>query len=285
MQLPQLDDRYSIEERIGHGGMGVVYRAHDHVLDRDVAIKIAAATVDAATAERLIRESRILARLEHPGIVTVHDAGVDASGRPWYAMRLVRGERLDQWSIGKSRGERMRLFLQLCDAIAFAHAHHVIHRDIKPSNVMVGAFGEVLVLDWGIALLSDDHQTEAIVAGTPGFMAPEQLRGDSQRIDERTDVFGLGALLATLIGDGERSARPLEAIVARACADDVAHRYADVESLAQDVRNWLDGFPVAAYRERWWERLHRVYQRNQAILLLFLAYAIVRLVILWWRGV
>jgi serine/threonine protein kinase len=300
VQQPQVDERYVVGELIGKGGMGAVYRAYDQVLQRDVAIKVSAFPMDSASAERLARESRILARLEHPGIVSVHDAGVDANGTPWYAMRLIRGERLDAWASGRSRGERLRVFLQVCDAIGFAHAHDVIHRDIKPANVMIGAHGEVLVLDWGIARLGTDSRATGLqrasagdadtqdgtVVGTPGYMAPEQQAGDMNAIDIRTDVYGLGALLNVLAQDASpRLPRPLKAIIDKAQATSPALRYATVAELAQDVRDWLDGLPVTSYRERWWERLDRFYRNNQTIVLLFAMYAVVRMIILWWRGV
>jgi eukaryotic-like serine/threonine-protein kinase len=302
LHVPQFDDRYVIGPLLGRGGMGAVYRAHDQVLDRDVAIKVTSAALDNRNAERLSRESRILAQLEHPGIVPVHDAGVDASGNPWYAMRLVRGERVDTWANGRSRGERLRVFLQVCDAIGFAHAHDVIHRDIKPGNIMVGAYGEVLVLDWGIARSGLEHRLPApssatleltsvtqdgLIVGTPGYMAPEQEAGDVGAMDVRTDVFGLGALLDVLAREPgtTRLPRALASIIDKARASSPAHRYPTAAALAQDVRHWLDGLSVSSYRERWWERMQRFYMRNQPIVLLFLMYAVVRMIILWWRGV
>jgi serine/threonine-protein kinase len=221
-------------------------------------------------------------------------------------MRLVRGARLDVWANGRSRGERLRVFLQVCDAIGFAHAHGVIHRDIKPANVMIGEFGEVLVLDWGIARVhgnmdtrnmrdipsthtaSDSTDTQdGMVMGTPGYMAPEQQAGHVDAIDVRTDVFGLGALLDVLVADGAAvpTPRPLMAIIDKARAASPESRYATVADLALDVRHWLDGMPVSSYTERWWERMDRFYRNNQTIVLLFAMYAVVRVIILWWRGV
>lgn len=297
MQLPDVDERYEAAERIGQGGMGLVYRAFDRVLERDVAIKVTSALVDDSAVRRLSREARILARLEHPGIVSVHDAGVTPDGRPWYAMRLVRGVRLDRWVVHRTRGERLRLFLQVCDAIGFAHAQHVVHRDIKPGNIMVGEYGEVLVLDWGVAKVGDDvargvttgssqDTQDGVVVGTPGFMAPEQASGTQHAVDFRADIYALGMLLRWLSTDEkDQASRPLAAIGDRAAAPDVTARYQDVASLAADVRRWLDGERVTAYRERWWERVKRFYLRNQTILLLFLTYAVVRMIILLWRGV
>ena len=146
-------------------------------LSREVAVKVADAYgADAAALQRLEREARILAALEHPGIVPVHDTGVTADGRAYYVMTLVRGGGLADTAAALSLPGRIALFLKVCDTVAFAHAHGVVHRDLKPENVMVGRFGEVLVLDWGVAAVAEESAgTDAgVVVGTPGFMPPEQ---------------------------------------------------------------------------------------------------------------
>src|SRR5205085_5288833 len=122
----------------------------------------------------------ILARLEHPGIVPVHDFGELADGRLFYAMKHVRGERLDRWAAaGPALRVRLDVFVRMCEAVAFAHAHGVIHRDLKPENVMVGEFGEVLVLDWGLATVKGPLSSAASSgSGTPPYIAPEQARGE-----------------------------------------------------------------------------------------------------------
>src|SRR6185436_20835 len=169
--------RYELVSILGRGGMGVVYLARDTALDREVALKI----FDRAPGDA--NEARLIARLEHPGIVPVHDFGELPDGRQFYAMKLVRGDRLDRWmGAGRDISERLGVFLRVCDAVAFAHAHGVVHRDLKPANVMVGEFGEVLVLDWGIAaeLTNADSGSRGrdSIVGTPEYMAPEQARGD-----------------------------------------------------------------------------------------------------------
>src|SRR3954451_12205429 len=137
--------RYRVVEEIGRGGMGVVYQAYDEVLERTVALKVLNGP----------REARTLASLEHPGIVPVHDAGVLPDGRAFYAMKLVQGTRLDRYrAAAPSISDRLRTFLRICEPIAFAHSRGVIHRDLKHENLMIGDFGEVLVLDWGIAATS-----------------------------------------------------------------------------------------------------------------------------------
>jgi serine/threonine protein kinase len=144
--------RYELVSILGRGGMAVVYLARDTTLDREVALKVLDWSVDATSRERLSREAHILARLEPPGIVPVHDFGQLADGRLFYAMKRVRGDRLDRWLAARpALHARLSVFLRICDAVAFAHAHGVIHRDLKPENVMIGHFGEVLVLDWGVA--------------------------------------------------------------------------------------------------------------------------------------
>src|SRR5262245_47177225 len=191
--------RYQLASVLGRGGMAVVYLARDTTLDREVALKVLDWKADDSSAARLAQEARILASLEHPGIVPVHDFGQLADGRMFYAMKRVRGERLDHWVAGRALHERLNAFLRVCDAVAFAHAHGVVHRDLKPANVMVGEFGEVLVLDWGIARVRGQSETNGLVAGTPDYMAPEQARGD-RSVDERADVFALGTILTGLTG-------------------------------------------------------------------------------------
>ena len=295
---PDAGERYEIHELLGRGGMGAVYRATDRVLRRDVALKVLSTELEEGDiARRLEREARVLATLEHPGIVAIHDAGTLGDGRPFYIMRLVRGRRLDEQARLEGRGQRLRRFLAVCDAVSFAHSKGVIHRDLKPANVMVGEFGEVLVLDWGVAKVAADVVTstgafqrasegdtgDGVAVGTPGFMAPEQSAG-AQSIDSRADVFALGAVLRDLLG-AEKIPTPLRAVVARATAASVSDRYPNVDALAADVRSWLDGAAVSAYTESPWERALRFYRRNSALVLLLLAYLVVRLFILWWRGV
>jgi serine/threonine protein kinase len=290
--------RYTVHELLGRGGMGTVFRATDEVLGREVALKVLSTEQETpGVARRLEREARVLARLEHSGIVAVHDAGVLADGRPFYVMRLVRGRRLDDQAREDGRGDLLRRFLAVCDAVSFAHARGVIHRDLKPSNVMVGEFGEVMVLDWGVAKINDvddergdlaesvpGDTADGVAVGTPGFMAPEQASGGAL-VDARADVYGLGAVLGDLLAVQENPIpAPLRAIVDRATAERAEDRYPTVDALAADVRAWLDAAPVSAYRESPWERFARFYGRNQAIILLLLAYLVARALILAWRG-
>lgn len=287
------DGRYQFDEEIGRGGMGIVYRAFDRELQRDVAIKVLNAAA-AGMADRLRQEARILGRLEHPGILPIHDIGTLPDGRLFYVMKLVRGERLDQYAARDgSLSDRLRIVDRLCDAVAFAHAHGVIHRDLKPENVMIGAFGEVLVLDWGVAkvrqallasaegcvsLAGTQHGT---VLGTPGYMAPEQAIGDAPQVDERADVFAIGSLLAYLIPAAPRA---LAAVVGRARQTDPAARYASVTALAAEIKRYAAGLPVDAYREGLIERARRVARRHRTPIVLVTAYLLMRIILLLAAG-
>src|ERR1700690_1793894 len=150
--------KYELLEEIGRGGMGAVYRARDAELDREVALKVLHQPETAAgAAARMLREARILARLEHPSIVPVHDVGTLPDGRVFYVMKRVEGRRLDQFrATAPGLTELLRVFEKICEAAAFAHAQGIIHRDLKPENIMVGSFGEALVMDWGVAKVLAD---------------------------------------------------------------------------------------------------------------------------------
>jgi len=225
---------YELLDEIGRGGMGVVYRARDAALDRDVAVKLLSERYppDSLPAQRFLSEARITGQLQHPGIPAVHQVGTLADGRPFLAMKLIKGSTLEailkhRTDPAAERGRLLAIFEAVCQAVGYAHAHHVIHRDLKPANVMVGAFGEVQVMDWGLAKVLGEgspatadtlaaEQTHAwtkvsptqeagaftqagSLVGTPAFIPPEQAIGQIERVNERSDVFGLGALLAVIL--------------------------------------------------------------------------------------
>jgi serine/threonine protein kinase len=309
-------------ERVARGGMGVVYAALDEMLDRRVALKVLDVPVaDGDLARRLNREARVLARLEHPGIVPVHDVGTLADGRVFYAMKFVEGQRLDKYiEAVNSLPDRLRLFLRICDAVGFAHARGVLHRDLKPANVMVGAFGEVLVMDWGLAkilreqsagvpeedpeatilhtpkMTDDSADTkeatqvtgQGTVLGTPGYMSPEQARGDVANVNERSDIFSLGAVLRFLLTPPAtansnfrwRRDKALQAICAKATESDPANRYARVSDLSADVSRYLDGLPVSARKETIFDKAVRFYRRYTVAILLIAAYLVMRALLL-----
>jgi tetratricopeptide (TPR) repeat protein len=225
---------YELRDEIGSGGMGVVYRARDTALDRDVAVKLLSQRypTDSPAAQRFLGEARITGQLQHPGIPAVHQVGALADGRPFLAMKLIKGQTLEALLKSRAnpsaeRGRFVAVFEQICQAVGYAHAHRVIHRDLKLANVMVGAFGEVQVMDWGLAKVlgqetpatgdtlvpektrawtevsptpeAGSHTQAGSLVGTPAFIPPEQAAGELGKVDERADVFGLGALLAAIL--------------------------------------------------------------------------------------
>jgi len=225
---------YELIAEIGRGGMGIVYRARDTALDRDVAVKVLAQrySVDSVLAERFLREALITGQLQHPGMPAVHQVGALGDGRPFLAMKLIKGSTLESILSHRpdpaaERGPLLAIFEAVCQAVGYAHAHRVIHRDLKPANIMVGAFGEVQVMDWGLAKALGEETpaaTEALaptetrawseikptpetgshtqagsMIGTPAYIPPEQAAGELGKVDERSDVFGLGALLAMIL--------------------------------------------------------------------------------------
>jgi len=270
--------RYHLLGLVGRGGMGAVYRAFDSTLAREVALKVI--EVPGSSVEPALAEARLLAQLEHPGIVAVHDAGVLPDGQAYVVMRLVTGRRLDEFFAGGDTGlsERLVVFEKLCDAVAFAHSRGVIHCDLKPQNVVIGPFGEVVVLDWGIALVAG-ASGETTVAGTSRYMAPEQRAGAA--VDERADVHALGVLFGELLP--ENSPAPLRAVAAKASADGLEARYQNVRTMAADVRSFQDRGPVTAYRESIWERGVRFAGRNAVLLLLISAYVLARIALFFLR--
>jgi tetratricopeptide (TPR) repeat protein len=226
--------RYEILGEVGRGGMGVVLRARDAVLDRELAVKVL--HPDAAKRPDLVRrfldEARIAGQLQHPGVAPVHELGSFGEARPYFTMKLVKGQTLadllqQRHYPTEDLPRFLAVFEQVCQTVAFAHSKRIIHRDLKPANVMVGAFGEVQVMDWGLAkvLVSGDslalressavtdrvedfrgadatplaNTTAGTVMGTLAFMPPEQARGEIDRLDERADVFGLGAILCVIL--------------------------------------------------------------------------------------
>jgi serine/threonine protein kinase len=265
VDLPDLSGtRYELDREIGHGGLGVVYAARDLQLQRAVAIKVLDST----------EEARLIARLEHPAIVPIYDSGTLPDGRAYYAMKLVAGARLDQYLHGQpSLSERLRVIQRVGEALAFAHTLGAVHRDLKPQNVMVGAFGEVYVMDWGVEG----------VAGTPQFRAPEQALAAGGPPDHRSDVYALGALLRFMLP--EAAPPPLRAVAGKAMSAEPAARYGDVPALLLDVQRFQDGLAVEAYPESVWQRIRRFAIRNQVLLLLLAAYLAVRFFLLFLRNV
>lgn len=254
--------RYRIVEKIARGGMGTVYKAEDTVLGRIIALKILDEEND---------EAQIMAALEHPGIVPVHDAGRLPDGRVFYAMKLVDGAPLHEFRAPLA--DRLRVFQKICEAVAFAHSRGVVHGDLKPENIMIGAFGEALVLDWGVAALA----RRGAIAGTRGFVAPEQAGGSA--MDARSDIFSLGAILREISAD--EHARPaLASISTKAMAERAEDRYPSALALGAEVSRYLDGERVEAHREKLWERAGRLFARHYMWVLLIAAYLVMRMLLL-----
>jgi serine/threonine protein kinase len=273
--------KYEIIEKLGQGGMASVYLARDRDLDRKVAVKVIhAPVIDDAVRERMLLEAKVIARLEHPGILPIHDLGFLPDGRIYYVMKLVRGRRLDEFiSETTPLPERLRLFLQVCNAVAFAHSRGVIHRDLKPSNIMIGDFGEVLVIDWGLAKIEGvNEEIPGGVLGTPGYMAPEQENGRLDSIDERTDVYSLGILLRSMVKSV--GSKGLLAICEKAQAASPGQRYAGVAELSREVQRFLNGERVEAFREDPWQTAGRLIRRHRTFVILIATYLAVRVILL-----
>ncbi len=199
--LPTLS-RYVPLELIGRGGMGTVWTAHDEILQRQVVIKILLCDSDERARARFLDEAQVTGNLDHPGIVPVYDAGHLPDGRLFYAMRRIHGRTLRAvLREGPSLHRALHLFHQLCLTVAYAHDQGVTHRDLKPTNVMVGGYGEVYVADWGLALSTHNERrtVDGERMGTPGYMAPEQVRGDSVYVGPSSDVWSLGVILFELL--------------------------------------------------------------------------------------
>ncbi|MGE0547076.1 MAG: serine/threonine-protein kinase [Kofleriaceae bacterium] len=308
---------YRTDNEIARGGMGRIIAAHDQRLGRPVALK-ELLRPGAEQIGRFQREALITARLQHPGIVPVYEAGRWPSGEPFFAMKLVSGRPLDQVIAGARTLElRMELLPRIAaaaDAIAYAHSQRIIHRDLKPANILVGAYGETVVIDWGLAKDLDandsiDSHDPSVVApsttssgsgastltvagavmGTPAYMAPEQARGEP--LDQRADVFALGAMLYHLLAGAppynartadeviaaaarsnvvpldqrERQApTDLVAIVSRAMAPAPSDRYPDAKDLADELRRFLTGQLVNAHRYTTVQRIGRFVRRHRA---------------------
>ena len=298
--------RYAISDEIGRGGLGRIMRARDHHLGRHVAIKeLLHAHEDLVS--RFAREALVTARLMHPSIVPVYDAGTWPSGLPFYAMKMVAGRSLDQvFTDATTLPARLALLgnvIAVADAMAYAHSEGIIHRDLKPANVLVGSFGETVVIDWGLAkdLRAPDrelapvavHGTETVVGavmGTPSYMPPEQAMGEP--VDARADVYALGALLYHLfagvppyVGPTADSVlelvlreapRPLPSlaadlppelatIIAKAMARDPAARYPTATELAADLRRFQTGGLVSAHLYTAGALLRRWIARHRAV--------------------
>ncbi|MGL4421674.1 MAG: serine/threonine-protein kinase, partial [Gemmataceae bacterium] len=231
-----------LRDFLASGGMGEVYYGHDTALNRPIAIKLLKTRFvhDPHAVRRFVEEAQITGQLQHPAIPPIHTVGTWHDGRPYLAMKLIKGNTLAEMIQDGTTAGRLPIFEAICQAVGYAHSRKIIHRDLKPANIMVGAFGEVQVMDWGLAkVLEDqarspgdstastlvlanrsdaDHTQPGSIMGTPAYMPPEQAIGAIDQVDQRSDVFGLGGILCALltgkppyVGDNAESTRQLAA--------------------------------------------------------------------------
>ncbi len=354
--------RYVIENEIARGGMGAILRAVDCDIRREVAVKYLLDQSDPKKQLRFVEEAQITGQLEHPNIVPIHELGVDKEKRLFFSMKMVKGRSLaqvlDELRKDPRRAEKeysltrlLSIFVSICHALAYAHSRRVVHRDLKPANIMVGDFGEVYVMDWGLAKVltrtdlvppaaipvaatavtaapvaaparpskmathregEADLTQEGAVLGTPAYMPPEQAAGHVHAIDQRSDVYSLGALLyemltlqapvdkdegyiAVLIRvvqgeilppeqrNPQRAAagkmpRELSAIAMKALAKEPANRYPSVEALRHDIERFQEGRSVSAKADTVRELAWKLVKRNK----LASAFAVVLAMVLLW---
>ncbi len=333
-------ERYILAGEIARGGMGAVLRAIDCDLRREVAVKHLLDASDPKKQLRFVEEAQITGQLEHPNIPPIHEMGVEKQ-RLFFSMKMIKGRSLAQvlselrdqpktaekeWPLSRL----LNIFVSICHAVGFAHAHSVIHRDLKPANIMVGDFGEVYVMDWGLAkVLSGSGQQaeepltavlppdgkvpprvatdrtpglemtqEGAILGTPVYMPPEQAAGNLQAIDQRSDVYSLGAILYELLtleppvemeggamsvlvqvvqgqivppeqrvpqrAKSGRIPRELSAVAMKALAKEPADRYPSVEELRRDIERYQEGWSVSAKADSNWELVWKLVKRNKA---------------------
>ncbi|MGE3165494.1 MAG: bifunctional serine/threonine-protein kinase/formylglycine-generating enzyme family protein [Planctomycetota bacterium] len=331
--------RYVEQREIAHGGMGAIIEVWDRNLRRTLAMKsirtAEEAGVRARWMQRFIDEAEVTSRLEHPGVVPIHELGVREDGRLYFTMPLVRGSDLQAvfekvWTADPewSRTRALGVIQRACEAVSYAHSRGVVHRDLKPANIMVGAFGETYVMDWGLARMngvgveavtpdppievppdaaSDFQRTrDGTVLGTPAFMSPEQAAGELERLDARTDVYAMGAVLYTLFARRPPYTQPGEEVTAaavvarvragppprleslapdtppellsiceRAMARPPDARYCTMVDMAADLRAFLEMRVVQAHRTGAWAELQKWVRRNRATAATLLLLALV----------
>jgi serine/threonine-protein kinase len=255
--------RYQLFDEIARGGMGAVFRGHDVDLGRELAVKVLLRShmEEPELVRRFVEEAQIGGQLQHPGVVPIYELGALADRRPFFTMKLVRGRTMAELLRARSAPgddwpRLLSIFESVCQTIAYAHARGVIHRDLKPSNVMVGSFGEVQVMDWGLAKIlrlggTDEGQPigqndpkaaqgvigsqAGVILGTPGYLAPEQARGEVEAIDERADVFGLGAILCEILtGEPAFTGHSSDELMRKATRDNLDGAFARLDNCGAD---------------------------------------------------
>lgn len=248
------DHDYRLIEEVGHGGMGVVWKARQAALEREVALKRIRSwnEADVESEAEFLAEATITGALDHPAIVPIHEVARDQRGEPFYTMPLVVGESWSESMLFLTEEENLAVFDRVCDAIAFAHAHDVLYLDLKPENVLLGPFGLVLVVDWGMAGFASRLACMPIqdkARGTPAYMAPEQVLGDPRRLSIRTDVYQLGGILHQLVtGTPPHPGRDFANTLV-ACRDNVLTDPDHPGALAAIARRALATLPAERHRD------------------------------------
>ncbi len=331
LKLSGVDDihEYTSMTTIGVGGLGAVFSAREPGLNREVALKILRPEFRNSKnrINGFVREARTTAQIDHPNIVPIHRIGVFDDAGVFFTMKRIEGETLrtvvkklregrPEYLRNYTLRRRLEIFISVCQAMAFAHSKRIIHRDLKPANVMIGDYGEVMLMDWGLAYCLDSHQIDddfqsadtdeketellppntCVISGTPAFMSPEQAAGRNSEIDERSDIYSLGAILYSLLtlqaapfdpdqptekllpqviaGRFQRPRRraplqmiprELEAITMKAMNVSPEKRYQKVQEIIGDVRNYLDYFPVEAYSKSPLYKLRKLCRRRPLI--------------------
>ncbi len=296
--------RFELRTQVGHGATSRVYAMHDNSLDRDVAVKFLRRRRGTAEAvrNRFLHEARVTAALQHPNIMPIYDIGVNNRGELYFAMKKIEGCSLGEAIKRAQQGKlvspefatvdgKVRIFLKISDALAFAHSRGFVHQDIKPDNIMLGEYGEVLLVDWGSSRRACDIPTRKQLFGTPAYMSPEQA--ERRTADFRSDVYCLGAtffhalllrhpvwdtdparfwekkrrgFIDTPAGHERRSVpTALLAVALKAMAVEPERRYQSAEAFADDLKHWQAGEPVSAYRESIPQRFRRWYRHNRRI--------------------
>ena len=334
---PGNEGKYLVAGEVGHGGMGVILNAFDTDIKRDVAMKVITSGWHDSReyTERFIKEAQVQGQLEHPNICPVHELGVHSDGRIYFTMKMVKGYSLAQMikqdrdnkksQNPKRLTEILNVFLKICDGMAFAHSRDIIHRDLKPDNIMVGDFGEVYVMDWGLAKIvgieDDDCQSGLVidnrggesdtmktitgsVVGTPAYMPPEQAAGLVEKMDQRSDIYSLGALLYELLAleppypeknawevlskiQNEMPPPPssieltkaispeLDSIVMKCLEKDRVKRYQTVQELKHEIELFLSGRPIGAMNYSPWQVFAKWVSRNKVLSTAFAAVLLV----------